>query len=77
MLLIGNAGAAMFSWKRYVFRDLESKEHFAYYCADDADALDVARKQCADRAVQVYCGERLITQANECAEAPLDGTQAA
>ena len=62
----------LFSGKRYVFRDVESKEQFAYYCADDSDALDVARKQCGERAVQVYCGERLVTQASQGGEPPLE-----
>ena len=67
----------LFSCKRYVFRDVASDEQFAFYCADDLDALDVARKQCGERAVQVYCDGRLVTQANQGGEPPLDATQAA
>jgi hypothetical protein len=70
-------GVMLFSCKRYVFRDVESKEQFAYYCADDSDALDVARKQCGERPVQVYCGERLVRQTNQGGEPPLDASQAA
>jgi len=49
-------------YKLFLLRPGEPVVQISRDCADDLDALDVARSVCGNHAVEVYCNDNLIAR---------------
>ena len=56
-------------YKLFLLRHGEPVGQISRDCADDLDALDVARSVCGDHAVEVYCNDNLIARVKQHDEA--------
>jgi hypothetical protein len=49
----------------FLFRNGKPAGKVSRHCADDLDALDAARRLCADHTVEVYCDNMLIARVKQ------------
>jgi hypothetical protein len=55
-------GAMLALYRLMLFRDDELVGQVGLHCADDLDALDVARELSKDHAVEAYLEQRLVAR---------------